>query len=117
MRNTLVRFGLAAGIVLALGSAESSASALRVIPPDALWAFATATPAAMCGFSCRTGGRYIPGPPSVCYEEGLNYCGPSRGYGGPPPWARRGFYGPPRRYYDEPDFYRPRQRYYAWPYP
>lgn len=37
------------------------------------------TPAAMCGYSCRRGGRYIPGPPSVCYDEGLNYCGPSGG--------------------------------------
>ena len=40
------------------------------------------TPAAMCGRSCRNGGRYIPGPPSVCADEGLNYCGPSRGGGG-----------------------------------
>jgi hypothetical protein len=38
-----------------------------------------ATPAAMCGNSCRNGGRYFPGPPSVCAEEGLNYCGSSRG--------------------------------------
>jgi hypothetical protein len=36
------------------------------------------SPAAMCGYSCRSGGRYIPGPPSVCYERGLNYCGSSR---------------------------------------
>ena len=36
----------------------------------------------MCGRSCRNGGRYIPGPPSVCAEEGLNYCGSSRGGGG-----------------------------------
>jgi hypothetical protein len=33
-----------------------------------------ATPIAMCGFSCRGGGRYIPGPPSVCFARGLNYC-------------------------------------------
>jgi hypothetical protein len=46
-------------------------------------------PAAMCGYTCRTGGRYIPGPPSVCAENGLSFCGPSRrpdgpsfGYGG-----------------------------------
>jgi hypothetical protein len=36
----------------------------------------------MCGRSCRNGGRYIPGPPSVCADEGLNYCGSSRGRGG-----------------------------------
>jgi hypothetical protein len=41
-----------------------------------------ATPVAMCGRSCRNGGRYIPGPPSVCADEGLNYCGSSRGGGG-----------------------------------
>lgn len=41
-----------------------------------------ATPAAMCGRSCRNGGRYIPGPPSVCEANGLNYCGSSRGGGG-----------------------------------
>src|ERR1044072_4986184 len=40
------------------------------------------TPAAVCGRSCRNGGRYIPGPPSVCADEGLNYCGSSRGGGG-----------------------------------
>lgn len=40
-------------------------------------------PAAMCGRTCRNGGRYIPGPPDVCYQEGLEYCGSSRG--GPPP--------------------------------
>jgi hypothetical protein len=34
--------------------------------------------AAMCGRSCDYGGRYIPGPPEVCYERGLNYCGSSR---------------------------------------
>jgi hypothetical protein len=41
-----------------------------------------ATPAAMCGRSCRGGGRYIPGPPSVCEQYDLNYCGSSRGGGG-----------------------------------
>jgi hypothetical protein len=33
----------------------------------------------MCGRSCAGGGRYYPGPPSVCAEYGLNYCGSSRG--------------------------------------
>jgi hypothetical protein len=36
------------------------------------------SPAAMCGQSCRNGGRYVPGPPSVCEERGLQYCGSSR---------------------------------------
>lgn len=44
---------------------------------------ATAADAAMCGRSCNSGGRYIPGPPSVCADNGLRYCGSSRGGGGP----------------------------------
>lgn len=43
---------------------------------------ATAADAAMCGRSCNSGGRYIPGPPSVCADHGLRYCGSSRGGGG-----------------------------------
>jgi hypothetical protein len=46
------------------------------------------SPAAMCGYSCRSGGRYIPGPPSVCAENGMNFCGPSRPVG--PPGVVRG---------------------------
>jgi hypothetical protein len=42
----------------------------------------SAADAAMCGRSCMGGGRYYPGPPSVCASYGLNYCGPSRGGGG-----------------------------------
>jgi len=42
-------------------------------------AFGSTADAAMCGRSCEYGGRYIPGPPAVCYERGLNFCGPSRG--------------------------------------
>src|SRR4051812_20477385 len=34
--------------------------------------------AAMCGRYCDNGGRYIPGPPEVCAEQGLRYCGSSR---------------------------------------
>jgi len=41
----------------------------------------SAADAAMCGRSCAGGGRYIPGPPDVCAENGLRYCGPSRGGG------------------------------------
>ncbi len=43
-------------------------------------------PAAMCGRSCNSGGQYFPGPPEVCSENGLNYCGPS-GVGPHPEWA------------------------------
>lgn len=32
----------------------------------------------MCGNTCRNGGRYYPGPPDVCADEGLQYCGSSR---------------------------------------
>ena len=42
----------------------------------------SAAEAAMCGRSCNSGGRYFPGPPSVCADNGLNYCGSSRGRGG-----------------------------------
>ena len=42
-------------------------------------AFSSTADAAMCGRSCEYGGRYIPGPREVCYERGLNFCGPSRG--------------------------------------
>jgi hypothetical protein len=42
----------------------------------------SAADAAMCGRSCNSGGRYFPGPPEVCAENGLNYCGPSRRGGG-----------------------------------
>ena len=42
----------------------------------------SAADAAMCGRSCNSGGRYIPGPPGVCADNGLNYCGSSRGGGG-----------------------------------
>ena len=41
------------------------------------------TPVAMCGVTCRNGGRYIPGPPEVCARRGLEYCGSSRGGPGP----------------------------------
>lgn len=43
----------------------------------------TGAEAAMCGRSCQSGGRYVPGPPEVCYERGLNYCGSSRQTPGP----------------------------------
>jgi len=97
MRRALSRYGFAAGMLL-IGLAASGAEASPFMPSsaDAIGLGSTATPIAMCGFRCRYGGRYIPGPPSVCYEQGLNYCGPSRGggygggYGG---YGPRGGYG------------------------
>ena len=77
--------GLAAAMALALGFGAGEASAF-VAQPLALDAVPVMVmPAAMCGRTCQSGGRYIPGPPSVCDENGLLYCGSSRGG----PGARR----------------------------
>ena len=73
---------LASAILLAAGFGATRAEAFMPKPIGLDAATAIVTPAAMCGRSCRNGGRYIPGPPSVCAEEGLNYCGSSRGGGG-----------------------------------
>ena len=76
------RIGFAAATLLMLCFGTSSANAfvsspaLSGISPDSL-----ATPIAMCGVTCRNGGRYIPGPPEVCARRGLEWCGPSRGGG------------------------------------
>jgi hypothetical protein len=59
LMNTRASLGFAA-VLLMLGFGASTAEA------------------AMCGRSCNGGGRYYQGPPSVCAEYGLNYCGPSR---------------------------------------
>ena len=70
----------AAGLLaLGLGAGTAEAGMNQLVPADALGLEGAGTPIAMCGFSCRSGGRYIPGPPSVCYREGLRYCGSSRG--------------------------------------
>jgi hypothetical protein len=82
--STLSRFGLvvAALLTLCLGGGSANAfvagPALTGITPESL-----ATPVAMCGYTCRNGGRYIPGPPEVCARRGLEYCGSSRGGPGP----------------------------------
>jgi hypothetical protein len=80
--NRTIGLTLASAILLAAGFAATRAEAFmpKVTGLDA--ATEIVTPAAMCGRSCRNGGRYIPGPPSVCEQEGLNYCGSSRGGGG-----------------------------------
>jgi hypothetical protein len=89
--------GFAAGLLaLGLGAGAAEAGMNRLVPAEALGLDGAATPVAMCGYSCRSGGRYIPGPPSVCYAEGLRYCGSSRG--GPPVIIER------RRVFRDDDF-------------
>lgn len=73
--------GLTVGAAVAAPGVTTAAGALGM----GAWT----SPVAMCGNSCRSGGRYFPGPPSVCADEGLNYCGSSRDA------------GPPRRFYEE----------------
>ncbi len=87
------KLGLGLGSVLALtisfGTGEAFAFVAKPLGVDA--APTLVTPAAMCGRTCQGGGRYIQGPPSVCEQYGLLYCGPSRG--GPAPesaWSSRG---------------------------
>src|SRR5215213_1789643 len=87
----IVAHGLVAATLLWAGLNGAEAAAARPIPPDVLGTQAGASLLAMCGYSCRSGGRYIPGPPSVCYEAGLNFCGPSRRWEGPQPGY--GYYG------------------------
>jgi hypothetical protein len=71
--------GLASAIALTLGLGLSSAHAFVGAPIRSdVKSFSAVTPVAMCGRSCRNGGRYIQGPPSVCEQYDLNYCGPSR---------------------------------------
>jgi hypothetical protein len=81
MCRALVRYGLAPSmLILALGLSGAEAFVAKPIPPEPAIESAV-LPAAMCGYTCRSGGRYIPGPPEVCYDRGLEYCGPSRDRG------------------------------------
>jgi hypothetical protein len=60
--------------LLTLGLGVSGAQAFVGGPnPAGPTGWSAATPVAMCGRSCRNGGRYIQGPPSVCEQYGLNY--------------------------------------------
>ena len=70
--NRTTGLALASAILLAAGFGATRAEAFMPKPIGLDAATAIVTPAAMCGRSCRNGGRYIPGPPSVCAEEGLN---------------------------------------------
>ncbi len=80
MRKSLF-VGLAA--LPLLWNAPSLAAPAGNAPASLRAAVDQVIPAAMCGRTCERGGRYIPGPPSVCYERDLEYCGSSRAQRGP----------------------------------
>ena len=76
MDKTILKTAFALGLI-AVGA--GGANAFPAAPaPSGYGRDAPVTPAAMCGRTCQSGGRYIPGPPEVCYERGLEYCGSSR---------------------------------------
>ena len=76
------KFALFGAMVLASVVSLGSAQAFVGSPGlSGIAALPGVTPAAMCGRSCEGGGRYIPGPPEVCAERGLRYCGSSRDRG------------------------------------
>jgi hypothetical protein len=72
--------GFAPALILLFGISTAEAFVGKPSMPEGIGS--AISPAAMCGRTCRSGGRYIPGPPSVCYDRGLEYCGSSR-EGGP----------------------------------
>jgi hypothetical protein len=78
MRHNMLRV-LSLSTLMLVSAAALAAPAGPATP---LAATAGVTPVAMCGHTCSRGGRYIPGPPEVCYANGLEYCGSSRGGGG-----------------------------------
>jgi hypothetical protein len=81
--TTLTRLAFVSAALLTLCFGAGSANAFVASPVlTGISADSLATPVAMCGRTCRNGGRYIPGPPDVCYQRGLEYCGSSRGGGG-----------------------------------
>ena len=78
MRKTVLFGGMLLASVVSLGGAQAFVGSPGLAGIDVL---PGVTPAAMCGRTCEGGGRYIPGPPEVCYERGLRYCGSSRDRG------------------------------------
>jgi hypothetical protein len=78
MRRGILTSGFIAA-ALTLGFGLGTAEAFTGAPNLAAMPESLLTPAAMCGRSCAGGGRHIPGPPGVCRDHGLRYCGPSRG--------------------------------------
>ena len=96
-----VFLSLAAGGALWLAALPAGAAPAV---PGGIAGAGPSEPVAMCGYSCRNGGRYIPGPPGVCAEEGLRYCGSSRDADDRPRYRER------RRDWDDDDDYdRPRR--------
>lgn len=89
MKASMRRSFQVAGLLLGGFTVGSAGAAPGVTAAQGFGIGTLTSPVAMCGYSCRSGGRYIPGPPGVCADEGLNYCGSSRDA------------GPPRRYYDD----------------
>ncbi len=84
MQKILLGLGAGAALWLAAGTAGAAPAM-----PGGIVGAGPAEPVAMCGYTCRRGGRYIPGPPSVCYREGLEYCGSSRDYDDRPRYRER----------------------------
>lgn len=83
MSGQLMKYGFVIGLLtIGCDLRNAEASKFEPLPQDVPIVEAPITLAAMCGYSCRSGGRYIPGPPSVCDNVGLRYCGSSRGDGG-----------------------------------
>lgn len=80
MSKMLIKSGLIAAVLLGSGVA-GQAGVIGARSTAGLGVASDIVPVAMCGRTCRNGGRYIPGPPSVCEDEGLQYCGSSRGGG------------------------------------
>ena len=79
MLKQLLRLGLVAGTLLFSLSAGSATPFVGQAVGAVVFGVGPAvTPVAMCGYSCRGGGRYVPGPPEVCVAQGLRYCGSSR---------------------------------------
>jgi len=82
--TSFARIGFVAAALLTLCFGAGSANAFVASPAvTGIAPHSLVTPVAMCGYTCRNGGRYIPGPPEVCSQRGLEYCGSSRGGPGP----------------------------------
>src|SRR5215213_9849441 len=81
MRRGLLKHGLATAMLSGLSLTGADAAAMRPMSPEALSPGAMSTPVALCGYTCSAVAD-VPGPPQVCYQRGLQYCGPSRGGGG-----------------------------------
>src|SRR4051795_2676092 len=82
MKKLTSLFAWAILLTLDLGAGSAHAFVAGPLALDS--SRSRATPVAMCGRTCRNGGRYMQGPPEVCYQNGLEYCGSSRDRGPSP---------------------------------